>query len=196
MKAARGAGFSWGLAEEAGAAATWLVQHGIDGPALLLQRLTIGPLAGPTLPWSSQHHLQCPISLGAALCDHVDLPQTNLQAGPIELGPVATPELLLPFLSRMAKKKGHALKFTDNGRDMVLSDDGRVAIATAEKQSEAQPKARISYAGALDHADAFDVCCGISAQTIKNLNVFAMRTTVPTSEASRAGAGALDRNGD
>ena len=28
MKAARGAGMSWGLAEEAGFAAAWLVQHG------------------------------------------------------------------------------------------------------------------------------------------------------------------------
>ena len=32
MKAARGAGMSWGLAEEAGFAAAWLVQHGINGP--------------------------------------------------------------------------------------------------------------------------------------------------------------------
>ena len=30
MKAARGAGMSWGMAEEAGFAAAWLVSHGID----------------------------------------------------------------------------------------------------------------------------------------------------------------------
>ncbi|MEF9603350.1 DUF3726 domain-containing protein, partial [Paracoccus sp. PXZ] len=36
LKAARGAGMSWGLAEEAAFAAGWLGAHGIDGAGALL----------------------------------------------------------------------------------------------------------------------------------------------------------------
>lgn len=34
-KAARGAGYPWGIAEEAGQAARWLCSHGLDGCAAL-----------------------------------------------------------------------------------------------------------------------------------------------------------------
>ena len=49
-KAARGAGLSWGLAEEAGKAARWLSAHGLDGPGVLARscdRMT----AVPTSNW-------------------------------------------------------------------------------------------------------------------------------------------------
>lgn len=196
LKAARGAGFGWGLAEEAGAAAAWLVQHGMDGPDLLLRRLLMGPLAGPMLPWSSQHRLQCPISLGAALCDHVDLAQTNLQDGAIELGCVAIPELLFPFLGRIAQRKKHAIAFNDIGYKVVLSDEGHIAFAAAQRHLDARSSARISKAVAAGPTGTVTGICATSALTINALGIFAMRTTVPASEVSRAGAGASDRDID
>ncbi|MGC1487905.1 MAG: DUF3726 domain-containing protein, partial [Albidovulum sp.] len=36
IKAARGAGYDWGMAEEAGMAARWLAHEGLPGPELLL----------------------------------------------------------------------------------------------------------------------------------------------------------------
>lgn len=39
-RAARGAGLSWGMAEEAGRAARWLASYDLTGPALLCDVLT------------------------------------------------------------------------------------------------------------------------------------------------------------
>lgn len=196
LKAARGAGFSWGLAEEAGAAASWLVRHGLDGPDLLLQRLVLGPLTGPALPWSSQQGLQCPIRLGASLCDHVDLPQTALENGPIELGLIAAPGLLLPFLSRMATIKRHVIEFRGCGQSILLSVQVQTALTAAAPQLGLQSQVTISQSVKVDPSRSVSSPCKTSTQTISALSAFAHRTTVPASEASRAGAGAADRDGD
>ena len=54
FKAARGAGYAWGLAEEAGKATRWLCGHGLDGVALLVELLEAAP--DPD---------QCPLTQGA-----------------------------------------------------------------------------------------------------------------------------------
>jgi hypothetical protein len=196
LKAARGAGLSWGLAEEAGAAAAWLVLQGIDGPKYLLQLLTLGPLAGPELPWGEQKRLTCPISLGASLCDYVNLPQTNLQDQKLDLGLVAQPALLVPFLSRMAQIKGHALELIAAGPRVVLTAKGNIAFIGAEIPFVAQAKLQLSAMTQVPQTEACLKPCDLSLTAINALNSFAMRTTVPASEASRAGAGASDRDQD
>ena len=68
MKAARGAGMSWGLAEEAGFAASWLVQHGINGPSHLYAHLN----QAQGRPWSDLCPMVTPgaweAPVGRALC--------------------------------------------------------------------------------------------------------------------------------
>lgn len=195
LKAARGAGLSWGLAEEAGVAAAWLVSQGIDGPEILLHLLRLGPLAGPTLPWRAQSLLQCPIRLGASLCDHADLPQTDLAMREIELGFVAMPLLLLPFLSRMAGSKHNSIELHGAGPRIILQS-GESAVTIAQGTPIAsQAHLRISR-GAEQPKKAALRHFTLSLTTIDALNIFAMRTTVPASEASRAGAGASDRDID
>lgn len=192
LKAARGAGLDWGLAEEAGQAAAWLVSQGIDGPEILLQRLTLGALAGPVLPWRAQRLLQCPISLGASLCDHAALPQTDLESQEIDLGPVAQPLLLAPFFSRMAALKRCAIALRGAGLQILLTTDARLVASAEPLRLTSQTNLWISKLAAPPPTTAGSVACRPSGQTMAALNSFALRTTVPASEASRAGAGASE----
>ena len=52
LKAARGAGMSWGLAEEAGFAAAWLAMRGLHGPGGLLAQLR----DSMDRPWHGQYY--------------------------------------------------------------------------------------------------------------------------------------------
>ncbi|MBS0565738.1 MAG: DUF3726 domain-containing protein [Proteobacteria bacterium] len=96
VKAAKGAGLDWGLAEEAGYAVEWLAARGIDG---------LSPLAAWLDARAAGSGARCPLALGARLAD---LPP----AAGLSLGPVAWPVLLLPFLDRsglgLAGKDGAA----------------------------------------------------------------------------------------
>ena len=98
-KAARGAGYPWGLAEEAAYAARWLAGHGFDGVtplARLLEQCAKGNPADwtPVIAerWEAPGGTLCPIIAGAALSDRAD----RLNNGPLPLGTVAEPLLLLP----------------------------------------------------------------------------------------------------
>jgi hypothetical protein len=78
-RAARGAGMSWGLAEEAGKAARWLSARGLPGVELLLRLLTANdgrPYAcmAPAIDggrWESPDGELCPVCCGAALSDRI-----------------------------------------------------------------------------------------------------------------------------
>lgn len=155
VKAARGAGLDWGLAEEAGFATEALAARGIDGLSLLAR-------------WLSQHGaspLRCPITLGAELAD---LPP----AGPLRLGKVAYPALLLPFLSRARLDLAE-----------TPAPDCPAAELTVHPLAAPQPQ------GPLRRVPT-------PAATLAALEALALRTTVPPSTRSRedAGAGTLDND--
>jgi len=211
LKAARGAGLSWGLAEEAGMAASWLALRGIDGPRLLTQRLSLGPLADPIIPWKVQTRLQCPIALGASLSDHAGLSQTSLQGGAIDLGRVVTPLLLLPFIARLCVIKGHAIVFTSPAGRILVTASGEIDPGVANDgpadhfaspskvqiaKSPAREPARAPAWAPENGRPSYVGLSGLSAATFGSLGLFATRTTVPASEASRAGAGASDGDAD
>lgn len=107
-KAARGAGFSWGMAEEAGHAVRWLASVSLPGPEALLARLDAGVLA-PLLPgdadWRAEAGPLCPLVAGTALSD---------RAGTLDhamtLYRVAQPVLLIPFLAGVAAQTGTSLQ--------------------------------------------------------------------------------------
>ena len=112
MKAARGAGMSWGLAEEAGFAAAWLVQHGVDGPEYLYRHLvqaqgqswqSLCPTVTPGDWQAPAGHALCPIALGATLCDYASLPEGVGVGCSDKIGPVDHPVLLIPFLVSCAE---------------------------------------------------------------------------------------------
>jgi hypothetical protein len=99
-KATRGAGLSWGLADEAGRATTFLWHCGFDALSAL-SNLLQAHVAG-----CSPAH--CPLSIGTALCDS---PPTL----PMSISDVQSPVLLLSFIADLAKitNTSYRLSFAD-----------------------------------------------------------------------------------
>jgi hypothetical protein len=188
QKAARGAGLDWGLAEEAAMAAVWLAKKGIDGPKWLCHRLQQTGLGAPMLPWGAQDRVQCPIALGATLCDYARLAQGQLTE--TALGPVSSPILLLPFLSHMSAIQGHSIDMTFDG--CTVQVDG-VGYTCATDFADITPSACvfITQAGTQGRKHRRFEPMSSQTETIKTLEQFMMRTHVPASAVSRAGAGAV-----
>ncbi|WP_425041115.1 DUF3726 domain-containing protein [Primorskyibacter sp. S187A] len=131
MKAARGAGMTWGLAEEAGFAAAWLVAHGLDGPSYLRAHLEradgkdwqdLCPTVVPGSWQNAKGYTACPIILGATMCDYAGLPEGPVAGARIALGPVSAPILLLPFLADLGRR--HGLSFTLSAAQGAVDADG------------------------------------------------------------------------
>ena len=113
-KAARGAGMSWGLAEEAGRATRWLCAAGWPGAESLAALLAaedgaeweaIRPRIEGTL-WRAQGGTLCPIATGAALCDRA---RDWAEGASARLEGVAHPLLLVPFFAMAADLCGTRL---------------------------------------------------------------------------------------
>ncbi|MGE8412715.1 MAG: DUF3726 domain-containing protein [Pseudomonas sp.] len=204
-KAARGAGLSWGLAEEAGKAARWLAAHGLEGAALLAAQLQqddgcpypqLAPRVGDG-PWQVPGHWMCPLIAGATLCDHGYLLRDGTT---LQLADLASPVLLLPFASTTARQLGMALELAWDACTVLFDSQGT---------------AFLQQAAGLDSRHATRVDCRRTCLTEhpgtalagplpalhddvqQALERLAARTYVPASEASRllgAGAGLSDNN--
>lgn len=232
-KAAKGAGFSWGLAEDAGRCAAWLLRRGMDSASTIAALLASTDAIGHDAMrpervadgWRPARGAgpMCPIWLGAALVDQ------GPQRFPIRVSHVAQPLLLLPFLARLARTQG-TLRVDTGTLSVVVNPDGfsgeitaLAALETADIEiaSETAPGAIVATsASANNHngpARARDTKQGatpeattgtasatpsnpplpqISSTTLSILQAFALKTTVPTSEASRLGAGSSRHDND
>ena len=176
-RATRGAGYDWGLAEEATFAAGWLCDYGVDGADVLSRYLrrvdgqTVASRAVRAWPdsWAGEAfagRALCPLCLGAALSDF------GLPSGveKVVISKVYAPILLLPFIANLPAEDGKT--WTIEGE---VSDDinpARVVIIRADAKDLIAKNSRYPQ-----KEDAF-------------LLELAQRTYVPESEASRAkGAG-------
>lgn len=204
-KAARGAGLSWGLAEEAGKAARWLSAHGLNGPALLAAQLQrddgcaypqLVPQVGAQA-WQVPGQVMCPLIAGVTLSDHAYLLRSS---GQIQLMHVAHPQLLMPFVSATARQLNLGLLLSWEGCRLVFSPDG----GTFLKQPEGFADACAAQVSCTCITTAMDTASPL-AGTIPDLpeaiqtylDHLAARTYVPASEASRllgAGSGLSDNN--
>ncbi|MEK9934845.1 MAG: DUF3726 domain-containing protein [Rhodobiaceae bacterium] len=92
LKATRGAGLSWGLAEEAAGAVFWLHQRGLPGISALCGYLESCGVA------TTDDDAACPLVLGTALSDGTHAVPEQV-GGRIDLGTVKAPLLLLPFVA-------------------------------------------------------------------------------------------------
>ncbi len=89
LKAARGAGRSWGLAEETAGSVVWLHSRGLPGISALCSYLAqcLGLAAAPQSPGGG-----CPIMTGCALMDGMmDVSETTSQV--LDLGHLNAPLL-------------------------------------------------------------------------------------------------------
>lgn len=189
-KAARGAGFDWGLAEEAARAVRWLCGRGVDGVAALAACLDTPSLArAPVLSdgrWRGQGGAAlCPIHVGAALSDRPALLQDGFAVLRIEQ--VAVPGLVLPFLASLSRRSEAPLRV-------------QCGAATSLVDAEAlDPAAGFGPATADLLIDRFDVSPTprpLSTRALPDpdawarLGQLAALTYAPATEASRArGAG-------
>lgn len=194
IKAARGAGYDWGLAEEAAFATRWLVEQGIDGPAALATLLDGPPKAGIVMAgqtWSAINGQRlCPIAVGAAVSDHFDLPE-----GPgsrlLRLTNVAHPVFLLPFLAAAAARAGVVLVVEWGDTRVILSDRRILAVAGAQGLlADLAPVVSLSGTPNRPQTTLQPPRAEVSVATVQKLNQLAMRTYVPASDQSRRGAGA------
>ncbi len=210
-RAARGAGFDWGEAEDIGQAVAWLAARGLPGCELLLQRLEAGPMSRP-MPegghWRCDDR-QCPLQTGMALADRARLddgpsggPGGGPGGGALTLHAVGFPGLLLPFLAVAARLLGRALDLRAEGITLRVHPDGRtgpdrhcllfcgmeradVRLDQAAVRMEENP----AGSGTTQPAP-------VPLQVWKRLDHWALMTTVPTSETSTSGAGAGQDDND
>ncbi len=191
-KAARGAGYSWGLSEEAAKAARWLCSFGHHGCAYLADLLTqvdqhLLLLSPPVLDpnnWSAQHGQLCPITAGASLADHAHLLQ---QAQSISLQAVAVPTLLLPF--------GHLIsRASEQTVQITWSDGSSVMDGTSFTLTGALPAGGddlvVSKGGSMGLMQETHTRATPTQNEWDILQSFAARTYAPATEESRQrGAG-------
>ncbi|MEN0088082.1 MAG: DUF3726 domain-containing protein [Pseudomonadota bacterium] len=195
-KAARGAGYPWGLAEEAAKATRWLCAHDLDGCSALANLLarrdagevsTQAPKTSADI-WQVGDHTQCPLVLGAALADHAH----QFASGPIRMGRTAEPILLVPFAVMAADHLQTVIKIT--------WPDGRAVTDGSEVMTEASSPATadhvtISTGGDIRAAQPRCTRAAPRPDVWQRLNQFAHRTYAPATEESRlrgAGAGPSD----
>lgn len=197
-RAARGAGLPWGLAEEAGKAARWLAAQGLPGPDLLFKTLTQNDGKAPSdgAPvlideiWRAPSGLLCPLVTGAALCDRAS---EMADGRTIILGPTLQPLLLAPYLATAAKTSGATFELSWDGFGLLTDaeniswTDGETIPAGDEAQTVRCGRADRMILHSRKHVSGLTV----HADVWSGLNLFALRTFAPATEASRvAGAGA------
>lgn len=182
-RAARGAGRSWGEAEEAGEAACWLARAGHDWAGALLEVLD-----------ATADGVDCALRVGIALADAATLSGTSKT----EQRKINSPCFLLPFAARMADQTGQRIRLVWSDTQVVLAPGacpmraGTLGIAgparvtiTPDLQDKSPcpdwPRTHRGTALATQYA---------------RLTQFMMASTVPTSASSLAGAGAGGNDND
>ncbi|MFD0858868.1 DUF3726 domain-containing protein [Roseovarius aquimarinus] len=200
-KAARGAGFSWGMAEEAGKAARWLAGIGLPGPEVLADFLEaydrtphseMRPRDTGIDRWTAAGGVICPISAGCALCD---LAQDDAPSRDIDIENCAYPLLLLPFVRAAAEDGAQSERLIWPGGEFAFSSEVRGAAATPML---ALSPARVQQGenDALPLPDC-QMRYDLAEEPAARLAAFAARTYAPDSEESRlsgAGAGLADND--
>lgn len=197
-RAARGAGYHWGHAEEAGKAARWLAEYDLPGPELLAQLLTLNfgrsyACAAPRSaagPWRAGEGDLCPLLAGSALCDRA----TELANGRVfDLEAVAYPLLLVPLAASASGLTGYATALDWDGIAIHVAPQG-IAIGGNQDALMASRTGHLTcrISRVADHAVSLKKFGrAVDAKHWTVLGELARRTFAPATEASRlAGAGA------
>ncbi len=200
FKAYRGAGMSWGLAEEAGQAAGWLAMHDLPGTeafAGLVSDLDEVPYddVAPQIDkstWNAKEKPLCPVIAGVAYCD-------MLPAEPIVLSSLAYPLILAPFVAVASRLQLQSLQIAWSSVFITCTPDGiDCSSDTAGLLSPLASDVSISPCGFPSNPRTAAKRRGtIDPEAREILERFAHRTYVPASEASRlsgAGAGLTDND--
>jgi len=195
IKAARGVGMPWGIAEEAGFALRWLIRSGAPGVAAICRYLSAYeramkvPEAGSTLVTPCDWI--CPLHLGTAISDGgISLP--------FEQSSVREPLLLLPFLASQATDS-HSVVLKMGTKSIIVSTDGFSTNMVEAAMLINEANCTIDF-GSVDSGVTKQIGYRIPSTAIEHietLNRFAHKTYAPATEESRkAGAGASLNDND
>jgi len=201
LKAARGSGLPWGLAEEVGAGAAWLSAAGLPGPELILQFLRQpkheAPQMSPGIWRAARGGALCPVLAGTALSDFAALPE-GLGAERLVLEDLAFPLLILPFAAQIAYRTARPIAVEWPNVRAVLGPDG-YRLSIAPPGAELAPLATVTLAWAAQVDGLVPV--GRSGKRValsiwRQLDELAMRTMVPATARSHADAGSSASDND
>jgi hypothetical protein len=199
-RAARGAGYSWGMAEEAGFAAVWLAHYGFDWADTLLARLS-GPRGSAFVPqskaWRSAGPV-CGLHAGVTLADFATLPEGPLGSG-VTIGAALDPLCLLPFVARSAARAKVPLNVCCDRHVWVRLGPTGVHLSdlNLNTRSSAMISVRPAPANKPDtpprehHQTAH-----VSKRVYDRLETLALHMTVPATAQSLSGAGAAGSDSD
>lgn len=172
-KATRGAGLSWGLAEEAGWAAEWLARHRM-------------PAAGWARLWLSERMEGkiSPVEVGVMLADD---PENRIAAPDAALPDgLPAPGYLLPFLHRAASGRAPVAIRAQGDLVVRVMPDGEVVFGP---HWQARSSGWTFVKGDTKDGPRTSSRPILSGSTLEWLEALALRTTVPRSESSRRDAG-------
>ena len=194
-RAARGAGLTWGLAEEAGKAVRWLTACQLPGPEMLNEILTfndgtdyveLSPVSVETV-WQARSGRLCPLVAGPSLSDHaLDL----AAGGEIELGKTIKPLMLAAYAAVAAKFTGVAIELVWPGAIVIVTPQGisiegdhvNASLVEGVRCRRTATKQNVTEEGLLGRE--------VDVEAWDNLSLFMHRYLAPNTEESRAaGAG-------
>ncbi|WP_282605748.1 DUF3726 domain-containing protein [Pelagibius sp. Alg239-R121] len=196
IKAARGAGMTWGLAEDAGFAVQWLQANGSPGVQILAEYLSWRDDAENeiTPAWFAFHQpespaIYCPIELGTAILD-------SGKTAPNRFDRVAHPLLLAPFLGVATASGVRCLSW--HSTEILLCRNGFTTSAQQRTLLVEQAACQIADSKLSRLSNRiFQRVPDSEQRHIARLEKFAARTYAPASEQSRltgAGAGVNDND--
>ena len=196
VKAARGCGMSWGLADEAGYAVRWLQARALPGVAALCCYLN-WRASGKLVDWPAEvgaTSSYCPIQTGTALADGGITLDTQFSR-------VQNPLLMLPFIALRAGSNVIRIELDKIRIDVNQMGAGcshnKTAIlvqnAICTLSTDPSDMLPITYFEAypLPRVPSDATCC------MNTLGRFAAKTYAPSTEQSRlrgAGAGLTDND--
>lgn len=182
VKATKGAGLPWGLAEEAGFAVEWLERNGACGVDVLAAYLQ------ETETNSAFTADKCPITQGTWISD------TGASDIPSGLE-VFQPMLLVPFLALTCERKQFSLKWSDG--QAMFNDLGLLAVSGNDRPSAAEALSLKEETRSFMNAQPTIRVPAERGSAVAILNRFAGKTYAPATEESRlAGAGAGTSDND
>ncbi len=197
LKAARGAGLEWGLAEDAGNAAKWLAVHDLDGAGavcevlLNFEKVEFSDLM-PRINgenWSATEQVSALLA-GIKIAGRPGL----LETSEIHIRNLDCPLFLLPFLIHASFLLKKPLGVVAGKFEACLSPEGLDHTGGGDEPTDA----KIFIAQNAPSQPLKNVLrANITARDMKRLNDMAQRIYAPSTESSRQnGAGADDENDD
>lgn len=213
--AAKGAGYSWGHADEVSRAGYWLTSRNFPAPALianLLRQLQTEDRVDHFMPVMEQGDSAhttvfkavgsylCPILLGSTISDGVVLIN---RSDKICCFNVKSPALLLPFIADLSQRLNQTVSVSFDSNKVIV-DDTHIRVDNRDVMSLEVAKSivvalHIENEFVFGKADKPEQCSRVSVEPAiwQLLEEFAHRTYAPATESSRllgAGAGTLDND--